>query len=301
MNVLTPELTDMVFRVQEEPDLDIALPRVFTQPTLPWLQRGRLPHVELLVSRLYAVHAEQNGAAALGPDYQALVTEFQPLFAWAIACWDYLLSTEGCRFLPRHDHERLTHRGEYRVVTDGDFSRLVHRAFRRCVFAFASQPAEAERPPRSAFRPHPDGGGYTGYPAKLGGRWPRGHQPAEQPLTSYLRAHFWDEVTQAYRVLEEPQDGRQRKLTPYSYLRCAPYQFLNRFHHELVASAVQVLPHHERQAIELYFLNFFTLEATAQAMSLPLASLEGILRGGLVTFLVGHRLVYCLLRQIERY
>mgnify|MGYP001609028332 CR=1 FL=1 len=78
---------DGLIRVQEEPELDIALPQVFTQPSLSTLQRGKLPHVELVVARLHQRHADSPEAAALGVDYQALVNEFQPLFTWATACW----------------------------------------------------------------------------------------------------------------------------------------------------------------------------------------------------------------------
>ena len=73
--------------VQEEPALEIALPQVFTQPTLTILQRGKLPHVEAFVAHIFQRH-QANPTAGLGPDYQELVTEFQPLFTWAIASWD---------------------------------------------------------------------------------------------------------------------------------------------------------------------------------------------------------------------
>ena len=250
--------------VEDEPDLDIAMPQVFSQPPLTTLQRSKLPHVELLVARLQRLGAEAPGPKALGPDYQALVGEFQPLFAWAMASWDFLLTTEGCRFLLRNGDEKLYHRGNYRVFTDRDFSRLVHRIFRSCVFAFAQQ--------------------------------------AEAPsLGRYLRAHFWDIVVDAYRTLQEPPDPRQRPLTPYSYLRCIPYEFLNAFHRDLAARTLQTLPAQAQQAVQHYFLEFFTREATATHMGLPLDAVDATLHRGLVVLLVHERLVYCLLRQIERY
>ncbi len=251
-------------QVQEEPALEIALPQVFSQPPLVTLQRDKLPHIELLVARLHQMQMDSHGTASLGQDYQALVTEFQPLFAWATACWDYLLSTEGCRFVARHGDERLYSRGDYRAVTDRDYSRLVHRIFRMCVFAFAQT-------------------------------------PVDQTLASYLRTHFWDAVAGAYRTLDEPLDPRQRKLTAYSYLRCVPYQFLNRYHHELVHGIVQKLPREEQRALNLYFLQFFTLDAAAHTMELSLDAADDLLRRGLFPLLCDDRLVYCLLRQIERY
>lgn len=264
MRELLLEPLDDVVQIQEEPALDIALPQVFVQPKLTTLQRGKLPNVERLAAWLYRIHVEQNGTGPLGPDYQALVNEFQPLFTWAMACWDYVLSTKGCRFVLRNGDEKLYCRGDYRAVTDKDYSRLVHRIFRQCVLEFAkSSPA--------------------------------------QSLAGFLRTRFWDAVVEAYCQLEEPPDPRQRKLTAYSYLRCIPYRFLNDFHQELVYRTIQRLPQDELAAIDLYFLCFYTVQAAAQAMGLPLETSEEILRRGLLTLLIEHRLVYCLLRQIERY
>lgn len=255
---------DGLIRVQEEPELDIALPQVFTQPSLSTLQRGKVPHVELVVARLHQRHAASPEAAALGVDYQALVNEFQPLFAWATACWDYLLSTEGCRFVPRHNDEKRYTRGDYRVVTDTDYSRMSHRIFRQCVFAFAQDPSASS-------------------------------------LSGYLRVSFWPALLEAYRALENPPDPRQRKLTAYSYLRCIPYQFLNDFHHDLVSRTLERVPSPAHDAITYYFLNFFTLQATADVLQCSAQTVEEILRRGLVPLLIEDRLVYCLLRQIERY
>jgi len=249
--------------VQDEPALEIALPQVFTQPALTTLQRGKLRHAEALIGTLAEAHAGHNGAP-LGPDYQLLVNEFQPLFTWATACWDYLLSTEGCRFVLRSGDEKLYSRGDYRAVTDTEYSRLVHRVFRQCVLDF------------------PQAG--TG-----------------QSFTGYLRAQFWGAVLDTYRRLEDPPDPRQRTLTPYSYLRCIPYQFLNAFHHELVHRTVRRLPAQELRAVERYFLHFDTLPAAAEAMAAAPEQVEELLRRALLALLVSDRLVYCLLRQIERY
>src|SRR3990167_7873859 len=125
--------------VQEEPALEIALPQVFDQPPLGVLQRGKLANVEMAVAKIFRNH-QTNPKLGLGTDYQELVNEFQPLFTWAIACWDFLLSTEGCRFVPRNGEQRYGVRGDYRAFTDKDFSRLIHSLFRVCVLECAQQP-----------------------------------------------------------------------------------------------------------------------------------------------------------------
>jgi hypothetical protein len=260
---LEPVQEEWTIHVQEEPALDIALPQVFTQPELKVLQRGKLPHVEVLVAQLFR-RSQANPDAPLGLDYQELVTEFQPLFAWTIACWDYLLSTEGCRFLPRHGELRIGARGDYRAVTDKDYSRMVHGIFRRCVLEFAQQ-------------------------------------PSTQSLSQWLRERCWPLVLETYRQLENPPDPRQRVLTPYSYLRCVPYQFLNDFHHDLVYTTTQRLPDMEWRAIDAYFLHFYTESASAEVLGCPVEELLSWLRHGLLKLLINDRLVYCLLRQIERY
>lgn len=264
MSLLCVESIDEPLQVEEEPALEIALPQVFSQSPLTVLQRGKLPHVELRIAKLYRTHVEQQGIGGLGPDYQVLVNEFQPLFAWAMASWDYLLSTEGPRFVPRTSDEHQWTRGDYRALTDRDFSRLVHRVFRHCMVEFAQT-------------------------------------PVDQSFASYLRRMLWPRVAAAYQRLNEPVDPRYRLLTAYSYLRCVPYQFLNDFHHELVARTVARLPRSPAHALEIYFLNFFSLPATATQMSLPIETVEQLLRQGLLNLLTEHRLVYCLLRQIERY
>ncbi len=254
---------DEMVLVQDEPALEIALPQVFDQPALTALQRGKIPHVEALVAKIYKGY-RANPKAALGADYQELVMEFQPLFAWVTACWDFLLSTEGCRFIPRGGEQKSGARGDYRALTDKEYSRLVHVIFRACVLEFAQQPSA----------------------------------PA---LSPWLRERFWPLILEAYRRFDQPSDPRQRTLTPYSYLRCAPYQFLNDFHHDLVYSTVGRLADNEQQAINAYFFHFFTEPATATALHLPLEESLALLRQGLVKLLLNDRLVYCLLRQIERY
>ena len=154
--------------------------------------------------------------------------------------------------------------GDYRAVTDKDYSRMVHAIFRACVLEFA-------------------------------------RQPDAPSLSPWLRERLWPRILSAYRQLENPPDPRQRKLTPYSYLRCMPYEFLNDFHQDLVYTTVRRLPEREYRAIEAYFLHFYTEPAAADTLGCRLDDALALLRQALVTLLVHDRLVYCLLRQIERY
>jgi len=258
-----PTLNGSSVFVQDEPALEITIPQVFEQPALSTLQRGKLPQVEALVAKI-ARRADLHPGAGLGPDYQALVNEFQPLFTWAMACWDFLLSTEGCRFVPRAGEQKFGVRGDYRAVTDKDYSRLVHTIFRQCVLEFA-------------------------------------HAPHLTSLSHWLRAELWPRIVNIYQRMELPPDPRQRRLTPYSYLRCVPYRFLNDFHQTLVYSTARRLPLSRWQAVDAYFLHFYTEAATAERLGCTVEEGRARLREALVKLLVTHRLVYCLLRQIERY
>jgi hypothetical protein len=249
--------------VQEEPALEIAMPQVFEQPGLYTLQRGKLPSLESLILHIYQRH-RADPQASLGEDYQAVVNEFQPLFAWTTACWDFLLSTEGCRFVPRLGEQRYGIRGDYRVVTDRDYSRLVHRLFRQLLLEYAQQ-------------------------------------PDMRSFAIWLRERLWSAIRQAYCRMDQPADPRQRVLTPYSYLRCIPYTFLNAYHQDLVYGVVEKLPQQQQQALRAYFFQFFTESATFQSLGCTIESGTELLRQALVRLLVNHRLVYCLLRQIERY
>ena len=259
--LLEPLPVDIAPWVAEEPALEIALPQVFDQPPLRALQRDKLPNVEWLAAKLARTHVDGQ---ALGPEYQALVNEFQPLLSWAVSCWDFLLSTEGCRFVLRKGDETLLCRGNFRAVSYQDFSRLAHRIFRQCVLDYAQALPETR-------------------------------------LSGYLRRQFWERLVAVYRELATPPDPRQRALTAYSYLRCVPYQFLNPYHQALVASAVDTLPVEERQTLSSYFFHFFTLEAAATLLGRPLDAVEAALKHSLLSLLIDQRLVYCLLRQIERY
>lgn len=250
-------------RVEDEPDLEIAIPQVFTQPVLTYLSRGKLPHLEARISNLYQQH-QQHAEEGLGPDYQLIVSEYQPLFTWAMSCWDFLLSTEGCRFVARIAEHKVNRRSDYRVITDKDFSRLVHRVFRQCLLDFAQDPTLPS-------------------------------------FTQWLREQFWQRILAIYSKLNQPTDSKQRLLTPYSYLRCSPYEFLNDYHQDLVYSHLHHLPSKQAKAVHAYFLMFYTQPACAESLDCSTEECLSLLRQGMTQLLTSRRLVYCLLRQIERY
>ena len=263
MSTLVYDPQEEILTVQEEPELEIALPQVFEQLKLGRLCRGKLPNIERRIAEL---HQRQfaGPAGPLGPEYQLIVTEFQPLFAWAIASWDFLLTTEGVRFAPRTADEKAHRRGDYRVVTSTDFSRLAHKMFRQCIFEFASL-------------------------------------PVEETFASFLGARFWPALKSTYCHLDEPLDPRQRKLTGYSYLRCSPYTFLNAHHQELVLRRLRQLSHTEFEAVKWYFLHFFSFGASAAQLTRPEEETAALLQQTMMTLASTDRLVYYLLRQIERY
>ena len=149
-------------------------------------------------------------------------------------------------------------------MSDADYSRMVHAIFRGLVFEFA-------------------------------------RQPTAPSLAQWLRERFWPQILATYRKLEHPPDPRQRILTPYSYLRCIPYEFLNEFHQNLVSSTLERLPERERAALAAYFFHFFTEPASADSLGVPMEEYLSLLRQSLTKLLIHDRLVYCLLRQIERY
>ncbi|HEX9779906.1 MAG TPA: hypothetical protein VGB20_01680 [bacterium] len=259
-----PQLDELPLVLDETLPSELAMPQVTDQPALASPARGKLSNAEALVARV--LRAEQtNAPGGLGYEYQQLVHEYQPLLDWAMASWDYLLSTEGCRFLPRNrDGHWYGPRGDYRAMTSREFSRLAHRIFRLSVLEFA-------------------------------------RQPQAPSLSSWLRTRFWPAIVEAYRKLAEPADPRQRALTAYSYLRCVPYEFMNPFHQDLVYGAVGRLPERQSDALRWYFLRFCTEPATAGALDCGPEEAAALLRQGLMTLLIRDRLVYCLLRQIERY
>jgi len=244
------------------PDFDLEMPRVYKQPSPPPLRRAGRSARKLLA--LAGPAYRNNDSGQFGKIYGALSAEFRADLQWTLSCWDYLLSTQGCRFLARDSQEKLYCRGDYRLFTRNDFEGLVYRSFRECLVSFASQPQ------------------ITGF-------------------ERFLRDTLWTRLSDSYRRLEEPADPNQRKLTAYSYLRCAPYQFLNRYHHERVYKTVRKLPSLLRQTVELYHLSFYREEAASNQAGLTSLEFRRKRWSALKVIARKDYLSFRLLRQIERY
>ena len=244
------------------PDFDLEMPRVFRRPSPPPLPAPRRS-VRQLLEQARKTQREGN-AAGFGKTYGALSGEFKSDIQWALSCWEFLLSTQGCRFVARNSHEKLYARGDYRVFTWSDFEGLAYRSFRECLLLFLSQ------------SPQP--------------RFER-----------FLRERFWASISEGYRLLEEPADRNQRKLTPYSYLRCIPYRFLNPTHQERVYRTVNRLPFKLRQPVQLFWLSFYREEAASERSGVPPEEFRRRRWAALRAVASEDYLSFRLLRQIERY
>ena len=244
------------------PDFDLEMPRVYRRPAPPPLRSPRQSVRKLLDQ---ARKAEREGnPSEFGKTYGALTGEFQPDIQWVLSCWEFLLSTQGCRFLARNSHEKLYTRGDYRVFNRSDFESLVYRSFRECLLAYLAPATAAD------FEP-------------------------------FLRERFWAEIVESYPLLEDPPDRVQRKLTAYSYLRCVPYRFMNLYHHERVYAAVDKLPSRLRKAVELYHLSFYREEAALEKLEVDSLEFRRRRWSALREIASEDFLSFRLLRQIERY
>ena len=244
------------------PDFDLEMPRVYKRPSPPPLRRAGRSTRKLLA--LAGPAYRNNNSGLFGKIYGALSAEFRADLQWALSCWDYLLSTQGCRFVARDSHEKLYSHGDYRVFTKNDFEGLVYRSFRECLVNFAAQ-------------------------------------PQAMGFERFLRDTLWPRISDAYQRLEEPANPNQRKLTAYSYLRCAPYQFLNRYHHERVYRVVRRLPSLLRKTVELYHLSFYREEAACNESGLTQMEFKRKRWSALRVIARKDYLSFRLLRQIERY
>lgn len=248
---------------EEAPPLEMDWPRGLRRPTPPaLLRKGRTPLSALLAQ---ARRAHLDGKpAAFGLSFGTLTAEFQPALQWLLSCWDYLASSQGCRFIARTPEEKAYCHGDYRVFTEKDFERLVTTVFKERLIAYS------EETPR---------GGFEGY----------------------LRQTLWAAVQCRYLALENPADPTQRKLTGYSYLRCVPYQFLNPYHHNRVTRAVRQIPAVLRETVELYTLCFRTEEAAISRIGVSPFAFRRRRAAAMRAISSGDFLSHALLLQIERY
>ncbi len=155
--------------------------------------------------------------------------------------------------------------GDYRAFTDQHFHRLIHKIFKRCVFSYLEI-----RRKRCNF-------------------------------AFYIKKNFWNRIVEDYKILEEPSDPLQRKLTLYSYLRCVPYEFLNRYHQEIVDNVLEKLNPDEREIIELHFIKFFKEDEILKRKNLTYEDFFKLKEELLAKISLFDPLVCALLLQIERY
>ena len=257
------QFEESVLLIEEEaPPLEIAMPQVTRRPAAPAFARENSSVARLITQ---ARQAHQSGdRPAFGKAYGELIAEFQPGVQWALSCWEYLLSTEGCRFLARSEEERQFHRGDYRVFTENDFRSLVHQSFKKSLISYL------------------EGRFFIGFP------W-------------YLKQAYWLTLLKSYRALEKPPNPFQRRLTAYSYLRCAPYQFLNPYHQERVYERVAQLPAPQRRVVELYYLHFYKEAAVLETAEMDPEMFRRLRSEALGSISSSDTLSFVLLNQIERY
>ncbi|MCM8766006.1 MAG: hypothetical protein NC920_04080 [Candidatus Omnitrophica bacterium] len=248
--------------IAEEPDLELDFPQVFVQPKLNNSCRGK-SNISKLLREIQRSQQRRDGEGFTRA-YNELVGEFQPFLQWAFSCWDYLLTTEGIRYVNRPEGEKLYCHGDYRAFTDKDFHRLIYKVFKECTLAYAEKT---------------DGKNFI----------------------FYLKNKFWKKILEEYKKLETPSDPRQRKLTQYSYLRCVPYEFFNRYHQEKVEEILHRLKKEEQEIVKLYFMNFYKIEEILKIKNLTLNAFQKLKEETLRKIAHLDTLVYALLLQIERY
>ncbi|MGE4357835.1 MAG: hypothetical protein AB7E08_04705 [Candidatus Omnitrophota bacterium] len=258
MNI-TEELKNLLLE-EMPPELDF--PRVFVQPKLEVYCRGK-SNVSALLKKI-GISLKKKDGAKFTEAYNELVAEFHPFLKWAFSCWDYLLTTQGIRYITRTEEEKAYCHGDYRAFTDKDYHRLIYKVFKKCV---------------------------VNYDKKKEGK----------NFIRYLKNYFWQKIITEYKKLENPPDHRQRKLTLYSYLRCVPYEFMNRYHQEIVTDTLTKLEKEERELIELYFLNFLKEEEIVKTKKITMENFYRIKEEILSKISLLNPLVHALLLQIERY
>lgn len=247
---------------EEEPQLEIDFPQVFVQPRIDTYCRGK-SNIPQLLEKIKRTRASNNGDGFTRA-YNELLVEFRPTLNWAFSCWDFLLTTEGIRYLSRPEGEKLYCHGDYRAFTDTDFHRFIHRIFKECVFSYTTE-------------------------------------TNGQNFIFYLKKKYWDKILEEYKKLENPPDPKQRKLTQYSYLRCVPYEFMNRYHQEKSEEILGRLKTEEKEIIDLHFINFCKEEEILRIKNLTSDTFLKLKGEILVKIAFLDTLVHALLLQIERY
>src|SRR3989338_5427995 len=120
-----PETLEHLIAAEPSPP---SLPGVYRQPDLEAVCRGEADMESL--SRHWVRASLRRDVERAHAARQALEHECAPLLTWALNSWDFLLTTEGCRFLLRKPGEKWGARGDYRACEPPDYHRLVVHCFR---------------------------------------------------------------------------------------------------------------------------------------------------------------------------
>src|SRR3972149_6980561 len=121
-----------------EPELEIEEPRVWVQPPRPPFPKWE-PKLERLLRQTQDSYLRGDNEN-FSNGYNLLLYKFRCLFTWALDSWDYLITTQGCRFLERPASEQVFHRSNYRAFTRDDYHKLIHKIFRENVLKYKRCP-----------------------------------------------------------------------------------------------------------------------------------------------------------------
>jgi hypothetical protein len=245
--------------ISEEIPEELKFIPVFSQSKLIKTREGKLNPESLIKWALYCL--KRDDKEEFNRIFNNLMTEYKPLLQWAYSCWDYVLTTEGFRYLPRKGIQKYYCHGDYRAFTLRDFKRLIHKSFKELLLSYS-----------------------------LNGS-----------ITRFLKKHIWGKIISNYNLLKIPQNKKERTLTNYSYLRCIPYKFFNRYHQEKVENTILKLKPEEIEIIELYFFKFYKDKVCAQEKNMVLEEFLSLKEKILAKINQIDNLSYALLKQIERY
>jgi len=242
---------------EKPPELDY-IP-VFYQPRLKKLKNTNLD-VKPLIKWAKICYSRKD-MEEFTKVYNHILQEYKPLIDWAFTCWDYLITTQGFRYLPRKGTDRYFCHGDYRAFGQREYKKLLNRCFKKLFLEY-----------------------------QLNGNF-----------TGYLRSNYWNKVVQEYNELRKPKSEKERLLTDFSYLRCVPYKFLNRHHQKRVHHTLNILEPLERKIIYLYFFKFYTEEAICEEINLTIVEITALRERALDKLQNEDKISYALLKQIERY
>ncbi|HDI45994.1 MAG TPA: sigma-70 family RNA polymerase sigma factor [Candidatus Omnitrophica bacterium] len=242
---------------EKSPALDYT--PVYYQPPLKKLKASNLDVKPLI--KWAKICRDRNDIEEFTKVYNQLLQEYKPLIDWAFLCWDYLVTTQGFRYLPRKGTDRYFCHGDYKPFDQREYKKLLNKCF------------------KNLFLKYQPNGNFTGY----------------------LRKKYWNMVIQEYNELRKPKSEKERLLTDFSYLRCVPYRFFNRHHQDRVNETLNILQPLEKKIIYLYFFKFYTHQAICGEINLDVWKMTVVKERALKKIYNKDKISYALLKQIERY